>query len=74
MSVIDDRCTLPDDDRERYSRYVNSRPADGAVVDLNPPRFSWPYVPDIAPESDRVPEKHIRIPDLQLPGFQRCPY
>lgn len=57
MSMIDERYILPDDDRESYSRYVNSRPADGAVVHLNPPRFSWPYLPDTVPESTRVPEQ-----------------
>jgi hypothetical protein len=57
MRVIDDGCKLPDDERESYSRYVNFRPADGAVVHLNPPRFSWPYLPDTVPESTSVPEQ-----------------
>ena len=69
MTIIDDRCILPDDDRERYSKYVNSRPADGAVVDLNPPRFSWPYVPDIVPESDRVPEQIFAFQISSHPDF-----
>lgn len=53
--MIDNGCILPDDDRENYSRYVNFRPADGAIVHLNPPRFSWPYLPDTVPESTNVP-------------------
>ncbi len=57
MTVIDDKCALPDNEMERYSRYVNFRPADESTVDLNPPRFSWPYVPDIVPKSTTVPEQ-----------------
>jgi hypothetical protein len=30
--IIDNGCILPNDDRENYSRYVNFRPADGAIV------------------------------------------
>jgi hypothetical protein len=55
MRIIDGKCRLPEDEVERYSRYVNFRPADGATVNLNPPRFSWPYLPDIVPESTNVP-------------------
>ena len=35
------------DPRQQYSRYVRFRPGDGQVVKLNPPRFSWPYFPEI---------------------------
>ena len=34
---------VPVNPRSEWSRYVNWRPADGEVVDLNPPRMSWPY-------------------------------
>ncbi len=57
MIVIDNGCALPDNEMERYSRYVNFRPANGSTVDLNPPRFSWGYLPDIVPESTTVPEQ-----------------
>lgn len=53
--IIDKRCNIPDDEREYYSRYVNFRPGDGQIVHLNPPRFSWGYLPDVVPESTRVP-------------------
>lgn len=37
---------VPENPRSAYSRYVNWRPGDGETVDLNPPRFSWPYRAD----------------------------
>lgn len=40
---------VPVHPRSLWSRYVNWRPADGEVVDLNPPRMSWFYNAD-APE------------------------
>ncbi|HIE52294.1 MAG TPA: DUF4962 domain-containing protein [Armatimonadetes bacterium] len=42
---IDAHALLPDNPRSHYSRFVNFRPADGEVVHLNPPRFSWRYAP-----------------------------
>jgi len=53
--IIGSRSSLPDDEREYYSRYVNFRPGNGQTVELNPPRFSWAYLADIVPESDKVP-------------------
>lgn len=69
MNMIDGRFLLPDNDMERYSRYVNSRPADGAVVDLNPPRFSWPYLPDTVPESTTVPGQRFTFQLSQTQDF-----
>ena len=37
---------VPEQPRSRYNRFVNWRPADGEMVRLNPPRMSWPYIPD----------------------------
>jgi hypothetical protein len=37
---------IPLNPRSHYSRYVNWRPADGEIVNLNPPRISWPYWPN----------------------------
>ena len=42
-AVIGEGAKLPDQPRSHYSRYVNWAPADGEMVDLNPPRFRWPY-------------------------------
>jgi len=43
---IDADARVPENPRSRYSRYVNWRPANGELVDLNPPRMSWPLWPD----------------------------
>ncbi|MGD9498244.1 MAG: DUF4962 domain-containing protein, partial [Armatimonadota bacterium] len=43
--VIGAESVLPVNPRSEWSRYINWRPADGEVVDLNPPRMSWPYNP-----------------------------
>ena len=48
--IIDERCSLPDHEREFYSRYVIFRPGEGQVVEVNPPRFSWRYLPEVVPE------------------------
>ena len=47
--VIGAESVLPVNPRSEWCRYVNWRPADGEIVDLNPPRMSWPYNAD-APE------------------------
>ena len=46
--VIGEESLVPPDPRQDYSRFVRFRPADGQVVTLNPPRFSWPFAPGIA--------------------------
>ena len=48
-------CRLKPDPRQDYARYVRFRPGDGQQVALNPPRFSWPYVPGIVFKDGRVP-------------------
>lgn len=34
---------IPPDPRQQLARHLRYRPADGQLVDLDPPRFSWPY-------------------------------
>lgn len=31
----------------QYPTILNWRPGDGLEVNVNPPRFSWPYLPEI---------------------------
>jgi len=52
---IDSSCKLADDAREYYARFVKFRPPDGTTVHLNPPRFSWAYVPDLFPQDSDYP-------------------
>src|SRR3989344_2288448 len=44
--VIGSETLIPLPTSALWSGYVNFRPGDGEVVDLNPPRFSWSYNPD----------------------------
>jgi len=53
--VIDSSCMLADDPREYHARFVKFRPVDGATVHLNPPRFSWGYVPQLFPDGSGYP-------------------
>ena len=54
----------PINPRSEWSRYVNWRPADGEVVDLNPPRMSWPYNPGFPEDvADAAHEFRLQIAD-----------
>jgi len=53
--VIDSACKLPDNPREYYARFVKFRPPDGTTVHLNPPRFSWAYVPGLFGQDSAYP-------------------
>lgn len=48
-----------------YNRAIVWRPADGATVSLNPPRFSWPYEPTImltgGDSAKFLPVRHYRF-------------
>ena len=43
---IGEESFVQENERSRYNRYVNWRPANNETVHLNPPRISWPYWPD----------------------------
>jgi len=45
----------------RWARFISYRPADGQTVHLNPPRFCWPYLPEIVPAE---PLPGGKLPDL----------
>ena len=49
-AVIGPDARIVADSRQQFARFVRFRPADGQAVTLNPPRFSWPYVPQILGE------------------------
>lgn len=57
-----------------YSRCLTWRPADGITVDLNPPRFSWPYEPTIMlEEGDERTKLPVRKYSFQIasdPAFK----
>ncbi len=45
--IIGAESKIPFDERQNYPIYVHFRPGNGQIVKLNPPRFSWPYLPNI---------------------------
>ncbi len=48
---------VPVNESMLYSRCLTWRPAGGLTVDLNPPRFSWPYEPTIMLTEDDPRER-----------------
>ena len=56
------------DPRWEYPQFLGFRPADGRSAEVNPPRFSWPYRPEIVGAQDEA----RRLFRFQLdpdPGF-----
>jgi len=53
-TMLGAECRVAPDPRQDFARYVRFRPGDGQEVRLNPPRFSWPYVPEIVLKSGRT--------------------
>jgi len=49
--MIDAKSILRVDERCRYLHILGFRPGDGQVCKVSPPRFSWPYLPEIVPTS-----------------------
>ncbi len=48
-TVFDSSAATPLDEKQVLPQYVTFRPGDGQVCEVNPPRFSWPYVPGVVP-------------------------
>ncbi len=65
-TIIGEESRVPADPRQEYARFVRYRPADGQVVTLNPPRFSWPYVQTIIPRRTSVAADQLFT--LQISG------
>ncbi|MEW6157731.1 MAG: DUF4962 domain-containing protein [Verrucomicrobiota bacterium] len=59
--VLGANTLLPRDPRQFYSRWTRFRPGEGEVVQLNPPRFSWPYVPDVVSEPPLVAGRRFTL-------------
>ena len=64
------------DPRIEYAHFVNFRPGDGQVCEVNPPRFSWGYDPSVISKEDHPRETLFTLqlsktgdfssPDLQI--------
>jgi len=71
---------LPFDGRWEYPHYLTFRPGNGQECQVNPPRFSWPYVPQTVMGRKNIPlrEFHFQLssngdfsdPDMEI----RTPY
>ena len=46
---------LPLDGRWQYPHYLTIRPGDRQVCQVNPPRMSWPYVPNVLTDRKSPP-------------------
>jgi len=57
--LINEKFRLQDMEQEHYNRLVNFRPGDKEIVDINPPRFSWPYLPKLVPKGWEVPVGYL---------------
>lgn len=64
---------IPFDGRWHYPHYLNFRPGDGQVCEVNPPRFSWSYLPGTVtttnPPLQTFRFQLSRNPDFAAPDF-----
>lgn len=71
---------LPFDTRWEYPQYITFRPGNGQVSDVNPPRFSWPYAPQVLIGSEGIPVQDFclqlsKTGDFTKPDLEfRTPY
>ena len=61
---------IPEDERYTYPRYLGFRPADGQVCDVNPPKFIWPYDPDVIPQGALLARRRFRLCIGATPGLE----
>lgn len=65
VNIKADKGLIPLDSRSQYPQYLGFRPADGVVVEVNPPRFSWAYAPGIidTPVNQPLREFTLQVAD-----------
>lgn len=63
---------LPIDSRQTYARWTYFRPADGADVEVNPPRISWPYFRDVVVDLPRQADQRFVLELSRSPGFDQA--
>ena len=63
--------SLPADERWVYPRYLGFRPADGQVCQLNPPRFCWPFSPQVIPAGKLSPHSRFSLRVGATPALDR---
>ena len=71
---------MPVDGRWEYPHFLTFRPGNGQRCDVNPPRFSWPYVPHVVVRGKKLPAHEFcfqlsRTGDFTKPDVEiRTPY
>ncbi|MBD3291379.1 MAG: DUF4962 domain-containing protein, partial [Armatimonadia bacterium] len=68
--VLGPETAIPKDPRQVHPRYVGFRPADGQTVDLNPPRMSWPWYPDVLPDDTPAGDRRFTLQISSDPSFE----
>jgi len=62
---------LPYDTRWQHPHFLTFRPANGQKCPVNPPRFSWPYVPHVLVGRWKLPPREFRLQLARRPDFAR---
>lgn len=60
---------LPFNTGWEYAHFTTFRPANAATCDVNPPRFSWPYVPHVLTERKDVKQQDFAFQLSSTGGF-----
>ncbi len=60
---------VAEDARQVHPRFVGFRPADGQTVDLNPPRMSWPWYPEVLPDGTPAGDRLFTLQIASTPDF-----
>ncbi|MGB2824888.1 MAG: DUF4962 domain-containing protein, partial [Phycisphaerae bacterium] len=62
---------LPYDTRWQHPHFLTFRPANGQPCRVNPPRFSWPYVPQVLVGRWKVRPREFTLQLARRPDFSR---
>ena len=68
--IVGSNSKINPDPRQNHARFVRFRPGDNQTVTVNPPRFSWPYVPEIV-FRDKIRKSDQRF-TLQISKNKDC--
>lgn len=69
--VLGPEAAVQEDPRQVYPRILGFRPAEGQVVDLNPPRMSWPWDPDVLPTAWHTGDRRFTLQISSAADFAR---
>lgn len=67
--IINESHATPRDERQVHAAWLGFRPADGQAVEVNPPRFSWPYEPGLVRPGGYEREHAFTLQIARSPQF-----